>query len=1100
MLIKKLNKEQNRSMKKNIVKESYEWEDISLFSYLCGELPKQPELYREIGLKLTDEQKEQNRIISEINNEISQYNQNIISSSLDMSKIDNLFNDLEKFIDKYMTSYYDIKKCAVFHKTILLSGPGGIGKSQFLYELSNKLSKDHHLTIYGKYCESVDKNVLAEIESKIKNERFYFIIDAINEFDPFSRDILLEFIRMNKMNKNLRIILSYRNYSLDDKELYKIKSIVDEEEIFTGVSADNALEKISQKYNLDISVYSRLLYDNNPLHLKMVIKSICDNQLNTRNLKPITKGTYIYEHFIKDVLSLKEWKLTKKILDSMVSSQVKRISINNLKNILGYDTLLYIQKMKENQFIDSYISEGVEYFFFINETLTDYLIARHLFEQIKNMSEPDIILYINNIIDVFVTIHIPIILLLFEKYRNDIKTVIRIINDSHLNNYLELSVFNEVMLTNENMKEIIKYLKPQLSLREILKIAGGNENNPYNCTNYINTFMTNRHIKHDLNYSKYEKKGLRYRVKIYAQSISRFNYDDNYLREKLYFGLYLSSIPDKILRALCEKMLFEIINSDASFIKELINFYKKYEDEYIHESIIHVLSSFHKNNLLIKKFFNEINDYNLISQSELCYIDHYLYGEENYIKYSKKNLLDYKDIRKNLKILRFIKRVFFINKYDYNFFKFDDYSEKIHFKTKFLSENKSKILEVNNYIKKNFTCLDYNDSCHPSYFKELIIDKKFKISNDVIDDETLYLAWQNVFKGYLKKQKIKIRDLEKMVVTEELNKGVVYKLLDLSFSKIAGSISCNYYTNSFQIYDYNKGYQQNYFDVYQEKHQVFYPISVYSETIENLDNKLAKRLQEPEIKDINWANDYSISMQNIFEIIKPIKYKNEEWIPIYGSIRFSERADNEYGFKWNDNYIFNMAVDEKYNLISSPDDDRKYTIETETYNGNINEVYNRNYSQTTSLNNSSDCKEEFLSTDFNIPPTSIINYYNLCYCNSTSSWNNQDNQVLLINNNEGIWYNNGVTGSIYFRKKYFDEFIKSHDYKYFCFTEKFHPMTGYSSESAMQVQIDKDNNVHYYKHYKENNKYNLNNEKCKDCIVFIQQREDEKNFDYDLLL
>ena len=38
----------------------------------------------------------------------------------------------------------------------------------------------------------------------------------------------------------------------------------------------------------------------------------CENQLINKGLKPITKGTYIYEHFIKNVLTKNEWNITKK--------------------------------------------------------------------------------------------------------------------------------------------------------------------------------------------------------------------------------------------------------------------------------------------------------------------------------------------------------------------------------------------------------------------------------------------------------------------------------------------------------------------------------------------------------------------------------------------------------------------------------------------------------------------------------------------------------------------------------------------------------------------------------------------------------------------
>ncbi len=1101
MNFKSINDEQNKSMKNSLVQDSYKWDDSNLFSYLRGYLPEQQFFHRYYGKELSTEELEQNKIIQEINKLIGDYNHNITSTKVRFFEIDKLYSKLEKYIDKYLTAYDSIKSQFIFNRTILLNGPGGIGKSQFLYELSQQLPQDSFLTIYGKYCPTIDINVLNEIQNISKEKRFYFIIDAINELDQVSQDLILKFMKNNKSNRNLRIIVSYRDFSLNSIILNKLKLLADKEELFTGVSADYALEKISQKYNLDLSIYSRLLYDNNPLHLKMIIKSISDNQLNRKGLKAITKGTYIYEHFIKDVLSRKEWCNTKNILDYMVTSQSKRIDGSNLKSILGNDLSQYVKKMKQNQFADTYISEKTEYFYFINETLTDYLIARNLFDKFNNMNEKDIITFVNNIINIFATIQIPIILLLLEKYENDILKAINIIHKSDLNHHFDLNVFNEAVLSSDNMKKLTKYIKPNITISEILRIAGGNEGNPFNCTNYLNDKITNNDIIFSFKYDKYEKKELRNRIKIYARSISKFNYNQYYLREKLYFGLYLLSVPDKILRSLCEKMIFEIINSDETFIEEIIKFYYKYNDEYIQESIVLILGSFKKNSRSIIDFFKKINDENLVNQNMLYHIDRYLNEEENYAKYSKVNYMNYKGKRKNLKILKFLRSVFFTNKYDYDFFGFDSYSDKIHFQIHFLLDNKNNISEINNYIEKNYTCLYCDNNCSPTHFKELIVDKKFKINEETIIDNDLYLAWENIFKNYLRKHKIKISQLEHEIAVEELDKGIVYKLLDLSFSKICGSVSCNYYTNKFEIYSSDKGFQQNYFNPYHEKHQIFYPISVYSETIEVLNNKVTKQVYIPNIKDIVWVNDASLALNNTIKIISTIEYNSEQWVPIYGSVRFKGNLDNRYGYNWMDTYIFNLAVDENYNLTLSPDNDRKYTIESAIYTGNIHEVYKNQFSQTSSLNNSSSCKDEFPPTDFNIPPTEIINYFNLHYCNSTSSWNNSaDEIVLLINNNEGSWYNEGVSGSIFFKKTFFDIFFKNHNYKYFCFTEKFIPETGYSSESAMQIQINSDGTILNYKHYKEENKTSKKHNNCQDCVVYLQQEKEKRNFKYEELL
>ena len=208
MKIKELNKIQKNAMSKELIKEHYEWEDKRLFSYILGEVPKERELYRYSGKELSGEELEQNEIIKKINEIIKKYNYSMKIEQKEFYELEKEYEKLEKYKEKYYTSYYDVINGMKFNKIIMISGPGGIGKSQFLFEFSEKVSKKFkYLCLYGKYCENIENDIFKEIVKNIKNDRFYFIIDAINEFNKDVREKIYKFINDNKNNLNLRIII-----------------------------------------------------------------------------------------------------------------------------------------------------------------------------------------------------------------------------------------------------------------------------------------------------------------------------------------------------------------------------------------------------------------------------------------------------------------------------------------------------------------------------------------------------------------------------------------------------------------------------------------------------------------------------------------------------------------------------------------------------------------------------------------------------------------------------------------------------------------------------------------------------------------------------
>ena len=1094
MKINELNQIQEKSMEKDVLPDHYEWSNKALVTYLLGKLPLERERNRNIGKELSENESKQNDIIRKINEIINRYNFNMIINKEKIQELKNYYAELEQYIELYYTFYDNIIKELKFNKVFLIRGPGGIGKSQFLYEFSKELSKKfNYLCIYGKYCKNIEESIYTQIKKVSEDNRFYLIIDAINEFDGNLRNKILEFIKDNKNNENLRIIISYRDFSLESNEVNKISSIIDEEEIFTGIDSENALEKIAEKYNLDLSIYNRLLYDNNPLHLKLIINTISKNQLRAERLKPITRGTYIYEQFIKKVLSKPDWKFTKEIIEIMFKNKSKELNISELKDIDIIKLKEYIKKMRVNNFIETYEFDNNTYLYFVNETLTDYLIVRFLMDDIENLEMEEIENKIEEIVKIFYSIHDQIILMLFEKYEDNIETAIRIIRETTLYKYLNIEIFNETNLSEKNIKKIKKNLKPKMNIKDIFVSAGGNEDNPYNCKNFLNSKLIRLYKNKQLKFEKYDNKKIKSKLKIYVQTMSKYNYDNNYIEEKFWYAVWCSASVDKINRALSKKLIFEIINVYPQYIKKLILLYQEINDEYIQEMIIEVLASTKKNNIEIKRLFNKINDEKLCNINMLYCISSYLYGEENYEKFKKINLIEDCDKRRNKKIVRFLNSVFFTHKYDYNFLGFNAYNSAITFSTKFIKENKNNIIKINRYIKENFKCLNAT-KCNDLYFKENLIDNKFKVDESFLEDNKIYLAWQKIFKKYLNKYNIKIKELEKSYAYEESDKGIVYKALDLSILYINGSITCNFYTNQFELYGEHKGYQFNLYDKYNEKAGIYYPIAVFNQNIESLNNKIIKKIELPKKKNLKWVRDSELGIKNIKEIIQPIKYRNEEYCMIYGNIRLDEKSDDKYGNNWIDTYIINLAIDENYNLTNISDEDRKYTIETKSYKGNLLDYIYENYTMTTGYYSSSELNNLYATTDFRLPPTAIIRDFNLHYDKFSSSWKNLNKEeVILVNNNEGMWYRKGCSGSIYLKKTYYDELMKKHEYKYFCFTEKYHPKTGYCADSALQVQINSDNTIYKYKHYK-NHKYRrkLNNSICKNCIVYKEEKKGRK--------
>ena len=73
---------------------------------------------------------------------------------------------------------------------------------------------------------------------------------------------------------------------------------------------------------------------------------------------------------------------------------------------------------------------------------------------------------------------------------------------------------------------------------------------------------------------------------------------------------------------------------------------------------------------------------------------------------------------------------------------------------------------------------------------------------------------------------------------------------------------------------------------------------------------------------------------------------------------------------------------------------------------------------------------------------------------SDLSWENEDREkIILCNNNRNSYYSDPIGGTVFIRKDYYDKYVKSHRIKYFAFTERFIPETGFANKTSLHFEI-----------------------------------------------
>lgn len=1021
-----------------------------------------------------------------------------------LDKLEKLFNEmLSKFPSLSYQYRYNInmyKEIISKSNRLIIKGCGGIGKSYFIYKLEETLSENKidHLCVYGKYNDYIPETIYDEIKNKKKD--FYFVIDALNEFNESEQQKILNHLKSIQKNNNINIIITYRTSSLKSNIVEQLNEYLKNEHDFKGVDFESSILKLIETYGVETVRLIDVIESNNPLYLTMLNKILFNTKIKGEKLPSIAQMTFIMESYIKGICGLENWKLVKKIGSYMFDNSKTSITENELKTITGNQFDSFVDNMIQNDFMGSYEHDNTLYFLFTIQRLSDYIIARSLFDFIKDKDENDIINLINEKLDKMYSMHEAFALVLLDKYKDkDINTALRIIFKSEIGKELDIGIFKKISFNGKQIKCIQEFIKYE-NVQNLFLLLGGYVNRPFNCKNYLN-----KKILDDENIQK--KLLVKFRESEYLMHLKNMVYtlpflekETDILEEYFYYAFWLMSVPVERIRKLAIKVVYDISYKNTKFAGYLIEFYDKINELYIKKGIIHVLTKLSKTrkitNFIKKVYFSpEEIDAEIVYRTAA-----YLKKEDEYQLLNKKNLNTI--IPKNVRVdskLDLKQIIFTADIYEKYLLKFERYTDgnTISLYNNFILNDNREIYEFNNKLYKKFSCVKNNGYCKYSIGDYLFKEHMEPIDIIEIDSKRMFILFQEIFKkicgvyGYNYKEKEKFD-----IHLNKFENSLLKKILLLSQDILLGSLMTNYYTSEFSVYNDDKtfGYKNYSYIMYdEEKIYLTSPVSPYNELVDKLNSKICENIDLYNNNTYRWYRSKKKSIENCQKMMNPIICDNNSWSLIGGDVHlFVVDFINVF-------YSCYMAFNPQEQLLGN-EDSRYLTIENKRYYGSVSDYPSEKYSKNMSIPNFESNSLDIKETNMAFPPPNLVKHLNLKYNFKTSSWNDiNGNQIILCDNNAKNFYKYPVSGAIYIKTDILEE-LKKHNYVvYWCYTEKLYKNYGWNEKASLHLELDSNGNV--IKEFNNNNLLHSEKSvplKCKRCKYNIYKKQNESSNNYTL--
>ena len=459
MNYKELNKNQRDRMKQ-ISSNSYtmEWENPEFMDCLLGGLP---------GIRKFQDDKNIICELVELEKTMSTYDAFLSNKESFLKKIENIITLIQKKNDSwYGLNIYELGKYLKIHRFCLISGEGGIGKSYFIKCLEEQLEKKNieHLCIYGKFEKDIVRIDVEQIMNS-SEKGFVFICDAINEMSEAGQQGLLGILKKLKCNPRMRIVISYRTNSMDKMILRQYQELSEYEYKFPGVSFESALDELLRLSVPDVYLYEDILYSNNALLLSMLCDVLSSEKIIDETENGVAAITYILEHYIKTTIGkvfknniscqgIDIWKDTKRVAKWMYTNGEKQIAENSLLSVIKTGEN-YLPSMIQMGFMDIYERNGEKQYYFVVDSLTDFLIARSLFEDISGKDYQQQVNTIKIKMDTLYNLDEALIIAIFDNLSPDYREIKKLLEDTELIGRLDFRTLVQRIINNCYIKVMI---------------------------------------------------------------------------------------------------------------------------------------------------------------------------------------------------------------------------------------------------------------------------------------------------------------------------------------------------------------------------------------------------------------------------------------------------------------------------------------------------------------------------------------------------------------------------------------------------------------------------------------------------------------------
>lgn len=1040
-----------------------EWENPEFMDYLMGELPK---------IRRYQKDKEAEHEISSLEKVLATYDAFLSEKSAFIEEVAKKISDIQNLKGSwYGLSLYEIETYMSLHSFCLISGEGGIGKSYFIKCFEEQLEQNNieHLCIYGKF-EKNTNNINVEEIIKASDEGFVFVFDAINEISEEGQNNLIDILTELKKYPRIRIIISYRTNSMDNVILKKYQEISEYEYKFPGVSFESALSEILRLSVPDVYMYEDILYSNNALLLSMLCDVLSSQKLVAKTENGIASITFILEQYIKKTIGkvfkdsltcqgIDVWKDTKRVAQWMYRNAKKRIDETSLLSVIKTGEN-FLSSMIQMGFMDAYESDDEKYYYFIIDSLTDFLIARSLFEDISGKNYEEQISIIKSKVESLYNLEEALIIAIFDNISPDYKKIKDLIKDTELIEHLDFNTLVKIHFKSDDIKVFLEMFKP-IDHSDLLQSMGGYTDKPFNCSNYLfDYYCESRERLCDLSNilaGYYFPNGIKNRLKNVLYFITLNDRTDKREDEAFYFSLLCCAAPNKDVRCLAMKLLYEVVSKNECYVDRVILEYNRIFDFYIQEAVIYVLSQMRKDNSKIIDFYKKIiAEQDNLNAKSLRRISAYFGKPYSYINWNRKNLFKYNE---DAVVSDYLSDILFcvdiMNK-DFLPFRYLG-KDHINMYTKFLVNDKNEISSINNYLYNKYSCVCGGKCSGWVAFENRIMPEIESIAEiKTLDMNSFMESFEKVFRYVFEYYNISA-DRKSMNIREgDFHHSVYMKGVDIATGLYYGSLMCNYYTNQFATYNNIQnsiGYEVYDPLEYGEDVIITAPIPTYQDFIERLGDYAINSLEMPVQRDVCWVGNVELTRRNVLHLLETVELKHQKWVMLAGRVSLHE--EDKYETRWKDTYDLWCCSSENETIYD--DGNARYlTIELEEYIGNLNS-YPDNESKpwlcknVKNINNQSEVFEE---TSLVLPPSNIIRFFNLKLNVSDLSWETQNKEkVIICNNNKNSYYRDPIGGTVFIRKDYFDKFLEGNTVKYFAFTERFIPDTGYADETSLHFEI-----------------------------------------------